>query len=179
MLRPERAPNEAVRTGMDKPRASDYPWNGGRAAASVLRAGGTMATVFVAKSDSLQKWGLGVGLTKQLYALGVCAGDAKAAVAGFNEAAHAGRADWVLVKQAALPDDGDDAMLLARVGRKEMAIDPAYYPQLKGAKGIFKVKPANVENQILVEKALAGEAPKAVKMTPAAIAQYLIRAAIG
>lgn len=138
-----------------------------------------MATVFVAKSDSLQKWGLDVGLTKHLYAVGLSEADAKTAVAAFNQRRHAGRTDWTLVKQQAWEDSGDEDDVLARVGRKEFAVDAAYYPQIKGAKGIFKVKITNVENQILIEKALAGEAPKEVKMTAAAIAGYLLRATAG
>lgn len=138
-----------------------------------------MATVLVVKSDSLQKWGLEVGLTKHLYALCTSDADARAAVAGLNERRHAGRADWTLVRHETLSEPADADALLARVGRKETAIDPAYYPQLKGAANIFKVKIANVENQILVQQALAGEAPREVRMTPAAIATYLLRAATG
>jgi hypothetical protein len=163
---------------MDIIAASDYPWSREPTVTAGYR-NTTMATVFVAKSDSLQKWGLEVGLTKHLYALGTSDAGAKAAVAALNQRQHAGRADWTLVRHEAVDAPADEAELLARLGRKETAIDPAYYPQLKGARDIFKIKIANVENQILVQKALAGEAPKEVRMTPGLIAAYLIRAALG
>lgn len=73
----------------------------------------------------------------------------------------------------------EEAGALARVAEKEMTIDPDYYPQLKGAAGIFKVKLVNVENYVLVRKALAGEQTKAVRIKPTDFADYLIRNACG
>lgn len=137
-----------------------------------------MVEIYVAVSRSLQAWAGDVGLTKHLYKLGVDAEGADAALARLIEEPCAGRTDWKLVRKQEV-EGMDEAEAFARVARKEMAIDPAYYPQLKGAKGIFKVKLDNVENHVLVRKALAGEQPKAVRIKPTDFADYLIRNACG
>ena len=132
-----------------------------------------MPTILVAKSDALQAWAVDVGLTKHVYWVGVTEEPAKAAVMGLNAARLAGRDDWKLVGQRAVAV-AEEASTRARLAARETRLDPAYYPQLKGADGLFKVKPANVENQLLVRKALAGELPKALKLKPADFAQYLL-----
>jgi hypothetical protein len=136
-----------------------------------------MAEIYVAISRSLQAWAGDVGLTKHLYKLGVT-DDAEAALARLTTACCAGRTDWKLVRKQQV-EGVDEAAALARVGSKEMAIDPTYYPQLKGAEGIFKVKITNVENHVLVRQALAGEQPKHVRIKPIDFADYLIRNAGG
>lgn len=138
-----------------------------------------MAEIYVAVSRSLQTWAGDVGLTKHLYKLGVAADQAaEAAVARMAEERCAGRTDWKLVRKQEV-EGIDEAAALARVGKKEMAVDPAYYPQLKGTPGIFKVKLANVENHVLVRQALAGEQPKHIRIKPTDFADYLIRHAGG
>jgi hypothetical protein len=137
-----------------------------------------MASVFVAKSDSLQGWASDRGLTMHVYKLGVAEGSAEDAVAILNETAHAGRSDWQLLAEQAV-ESVDEAALLARAGRKETLVDPTYYPQIKRAPGIFKVKAANVENHFLVREALEGQQIKRIKITPAHVGSYLIRLAIG
>ena len=137
-----------------------------------------MAEIYVAVSRSLQAWAGDVGLTKHLYKLGVASDGAEAALARLTSERCAGRTDWKLVRRQEV-EGIDEAAALARVARKEMAIDPDYYPQLKGAAGIFKVKLANVENHVLLRIALAGEQPKAVRMKPTDFADYLIRNACG
>ena len=132
-----------------------------------------MPTVYVAASKELGKWGGDVGVSKHLYKLGVAEGSAEDAVAALNAAAYAGQADWKLVKKQQVESLSEEAAL-ERVQRKEKMLDPNYHPRLRGTTGIFRVKPVNVENHILVGQALAGREPKLDKLKPADIAQYLI-----
>ena len=112
-----------------------------------------MPTLFVAKSDSQQGWASDVGLTRHVYKLGLSDDDAQTAVATLNAEKHAGRSDWTLVAAQDV-DETDPQAILRRAARKETMVDPTYYPQLKRAQGIFKVKLANVENHFLVREAL-------------------------
>ncbi len=137
-----------------------------------------MAVIYVASSKALSDWGASVGISKSLYKLGV-AESGKDAVAALNEEAVAGATDWKLVKAEAAPDDADEAALIARLARKETAVDPRYYPRMKDAAGVFRVKPKNVENSMLVEKAMAGQASLDFKVKLADVAAYLIRNALG
>lgn len=136
-----------------------------------------MTTIYVAASKGLAEWGAAVGLTKFVFKVGLAEGDAKAAVEALNAARHAGHEDWKLLKHA---DAGatDEATALARLTQRERPVDPAHYPQIKGAPGIFKVKPANVERQMTVERALAGDLDKMEKLKPVDIAAYLINNAL-
>ena len=132
-----------------------------------------MATIFVATSKSLQAWGSDVGLTKYLFKVGVSEETAEDAVARMNADRHGGRDDWTLLKAEAT--EKAQAEALARIANKETAVDPLYYPQIKGAGGIFKVKPTNAENHFFIESALAGRERKATRVSPTEIATYLIR----
>ena len=136
-----------------------------------------MATIFVASSKALAQWGYDVGLTKQLYKMGVVDGTAEAAVKALNETAHAGERDWRLVKKQEI-EGTDEAAVLDRLARKETVVDPFYYPKIKGARGIFKVKLAAVERQLMIRSALEGGVAKAVKTKPADIGAYLIESAL-
>ncbi len=136
-----------------------------------------MGEIYVAMSRSLQAWAGDVGLTKHVYKVGLASEGAEAAVAALNSSRLAGLDDWKLVRKQ--PIEGlDQADPLTRVARKEMAVDPTYYPRIKGADGIFKVKIPNVENHILLRQALANEQPKLAKLTPRDIADYLIHNAL-
>ena len=137
-----------------------------------------MSTLYVAASKLLGKWGTDVGVSKHLYKLGLADGAAEEAVAALNNAGYAGQADWKLVKKQGVEGVSEEAAL-DRVRRKEMLLDPNYYPRLRGSSGIFRVKPVNVENHILVGLALAGRVPKIDQLKPADIAQYLITLAMG
>jgi hypothetical protein len=137
-----------------------------------------MPTIFVAMSESLQNWGSDVGLTPHVYKLGVSEDNGAAAVDALNAAAHAGRADWQLLAEQEV-DALDEKAALTRAALKETLVDPLYYPQIKRAPGIFKVKLANAENHFLVREALEGQQIKRLKLTSAQIGTYLIRMATG
>lgn len=138
-----------------------------------------MPTLFVAKSDSQQGWASDVGLTRHVYKLGLSDDDAPSAVAALNAEKYAGRSDWALVAAQDV-DQSDLQPILQRVARKETLVDSTYYPQLKRADGIFKVKLANVENHFLVRDALEGQQIKKIKTpTAAQIGTYLLRMSIG
>ena len=92
-------------------------------------------------------------------------------MAVLNETGYAGQRDWKLVKKQAGRRLSEDAAI-DRVRRKEKALDADYYPRLRGTAGIFRVKPVNVENHILVGQAFAGREPKLDKLKPADMAQY-------
>jgi hypothetical protein len=132
-----------------------------------------MPTIYVAASKELGKWGADVGVSKHVYKLGVTEGSAEEAVAALNQASYAGQSDWKLVKKEEVDSLSEEAAV-DRLQRKEKLLDPNYYPRLRGTSGIFRVKPVNVENHILVAQALAGRGPKLDKLKPADIAQYLI-----
>jgi hypothetical protein len=130
-----------------------------------------MPTLYVARSASTSQWASDVGLSKHVFKVGVTEDDPKEVVAR----GWAGAADWTLVKMQ--ETDLTEAEAIERLARKEKMIDPNLYPRLKGATGVFKVLPAHVENQMMVQRALAGgsEELKAVKAKPADFADYLIR----
>jgi hypothetical protein len=132
-----------------------------------------MPTVYVAASKELGKWGADVGISKHLFKVGVTEEPAEEAVAALNAASYAGQADWKLVQKQEVQSLSEEAAI-ERIQRKEKVLDPNYYPRLRGTSGIFRVKPVNVENHILVAQALAGREPKLDKLKPADMAQYLI-----
>lgn len=136
-----------------------------------------MTVAYVAVSKTVQDWAATVGLTKHAYKFGVTEGTAKAAVEALNAEAHGGATDWKLIGEQAA-DGADEAQAIARLARKEKLIDPTYYPGLKGARGVFKVKLTNAENHLVVKRALAGEEVIVKKLTPADIAAYLMHNAL-
>ncbi|MCW5774259.1 MAG: hypothetical protein KIT16_21630 [Rhodospirillaceae bacterium] len=136
-----------------------------------------MPVIYVAKSKGLESWGADVGLTKHVYKVGVAEESAEAAVAQLNETGLAGHRDWKLVKKKDV-EEGDEAEVLARLAKRAQLVDANYYPGLKGAGGIIKVRPADIERSVLVAQATSGEVMKAVKINAASIADYLIRNAL-
>lgn len=137
-----------------------------------------MTTLYVAKSQTLQKWGNDVGLSKHLYKIGVTEGKAVDAIAALNEANCAGQNDWRLIKKQDV-EDVDEATALERLSQKEKPVDPKYYPKIRGDVGIFKVKLGNVENSLLMKQALAGKEFTVIKPKPDDIAAYLLEIASG
>ena len=133
-----------------------------------------MAVIYVARSKSLSDWGGDVGLSKNLFKVGVFEGTGKEAVAALNEEACAGVSDWTLLKAAEAGGLEEDAALTT-LARKQAVVDPRYYPRIRGAPGIFRIKPKDVENSMLVEKAMAGEESLNFTLKPVDIATFLIK----
>jgi hypothetical protein len=138
---------------------------------------GIMPFVYVARSKGLEKWGADHGLTKHVYKVGVAPGSAEAEIERLNCEAVAGQSDWKLVQKKEI-EAADEEAVIARLAQKQRAVDPAYYPGVKGTRGIFKVKPVDVERSALVGQALTGEEMKPVKVNAASIADYLIKNAL-
>jgi len=135
-----------------------------------------MPVVYVARSPSLQEWAADVGLTEHVYKVGV-ADTAEAAVEALNGESFAGVSDWALVTSQEAK--ADEVASLAKVATKETAVDPLFYPRIKGARGLFKVKIKNVQTRLLVQQMMAGEEEK-IKKKPKVpdIAAYLISTAL-
>ena len=135
-----------------------------------------MPLLYVARSPTLSRWGGDVGLGKNIFKMGV-ADDLKSAKA-LLAAGVAGCTDWtVLASETA--DALDEPALLTKVAGKERLVDPKLYPGIKGAAGIFRVKPENAENHAIVRRALNNEPElETGKLKPADLAQYLIHNAL-
>jgi hypothetical protein len=133
-----------------------------------------MAVLYVARSAKLARWAFEVGFGKHVYKVGVGEESPKALAA----AGWAGESDWTILRQHEV-EDLSEADALARLGRKEKAIDPALYPKLKGAVGVFRLSAERVENHIVVKRALAGDSDRVeIKLKPADFADYLIANAL-
>ena len=131
-----------------------------------------MTTAFVAASKTVSEWAADIGLTKHVYWVGV-AEDVADALALLNANEAVGATDWALLASAAT--HMDEATLLAKLAQKEIRLDPLYYPSLRGETGLVKVKPANVANHLLVQKALAGTEIKVPKVKEKDFGAYLLR----
>ena len=135
-----------------------------------------MAVVFVARSAALTKWASDVGQGKHIFKLGVA--EDEAAVKSAVAAGWGGETDWKLIESKEI-DGLDEEAALARLGRREKVIDPTYYPRLKGAAGVFRIALTNVQNSLLVAKAMTADEPLTeIKVKPKDIADYMIRNAI-
>jgi len=130
-----------------------------------------MPIVFVAHSKQIAAWGGDVGLGKNLFLLS--AAEDSDAAAAFLAGKPCGAEDWTIVKkeEAEAPDA---AALQDRLAAKEKRVDPNLYPRLRGFAGLFKVKQENVENHLMVKKALEGDEPKAIKVKTADMAAYVL-----
>ena len=142
-----------------------------------------MPIVFVATSKTLAAWGADVGLTKSLYAVAVtdetAGSTAEGAIEAMNMSGYGGQTDWKLLKKQAV-DNADEEAAIERLATREKQVDPKLYPKIRDARGIFKIKPENVENHLFVKNALASDTElRAVKVKPADIADYLIAKATG
>jgi hypothetical protein len=132
-----------------------------------------MGTIFVARSASLSDWASDVGLSKHVFKLGVTDEDVKSLIA----AGWANFPNWTLLKEA--PADVSEAEAIAKLAAKVKMIDPMLYPKIKGTPGIFKVTQAQVENHIVVAKALQGSTELlAPKLKPVDYASFMIHNAL-
>jgi hypothetical protein len=133
-----------------------------------------MVAIYVARSAKLGRWASDVGLGRHVYKVGVAEGDPKAiAVQGW-----AGETDWTIVRKREVEELSEEETL-ARLARKEKMIDPNLYPKLKGATGVFRLAAPQVENHLLVTRALAGDGGRVeIKLKPADFADYLIHNAL-
>jgi hypothetical protein len=135
-----------------------------------------VGTIYVARSKTLSQWGYDVGQSKHIYKVGYTEEPVKDVVA----AGWAGAADWVLVKKQDDVEGQSEEEIVARLANKVKMIDPRLNPRIKDAIGIFKVAPTQVENNLLVARAMAGEGElKTAKIGHAEIADYLIAGGLG
>lgn len=135
-----------------------------------------MPVIYVARSKTLSDWGASVGISKNLFRVGVSDAGGKEAVATLNEDVCAGVTDWKLM-MAEDAEELSEAEALEHLEKNEKVVDPKYYPRIKGAAGIFRVKPESVENSLLIEKAMAGDESLNFKIKPNDVAAYLIKKA--
>lgn len=133
-----------------------------------------MTVLYIATSKNLAVWAADVGLTKHVYKVGVAEGSPDDAIKALNDSGFAGESDWRLLKQQEV-DGLEEAGAVGRLAKRERMIDPGYYPKIRGAVGIFKVKIGNVANHLLVKRALAGDEQRLDKVKTADIAAYLIQ----
>ena len=132
-----------------------------------------MAEIYVARSPKLGKWASDVGLGKNVFKVGI-ADDPKALI----EAGWAGETDWALLKKQAV-DGLDDDTVIECLARKGKMIDPTYYPKIKGTRGIFRLTPEQVENHIMIARAMERQDElKLIKLKPTDYADFLIHNAL-
>jgi hypothetical protein len=133
-----------------------------------------MGVIYVARSVKFGKWASDVGLSKHVFKVGYTDGDPKAVV----EQGWGGETDWTILRKREAEGLSEEAVI-ERLQRKEKMIDPAYYPRLRGAAGIFKVLPEHVENHIIVARTMSGQSDRVeLKLKPADFADYLIHNAL-
>jgi len=133
-----------------------------------------MPVLFVARSVKLSRWASDVGQGKHVYKIGVSDGDPKALAA----AGWAGESDWKIVKSREV-EELEEEEAIGRLAKKERMLDPNLYPKLKGATGVFRLRAEQVENHILVTRALAGDSDRVeLKLKPGDFADYLIHNAM-
>ena len=132
-----------------------------------------MGSLYVARSAKLGRWASDVGLGRHIYKIGVAEGDPKALAAE----GWAAEIDWTIVRKREV--DASEEEVLARLARREKMIDPNLYPKLRGAIGVFRLTAPQVENHLLVTRALAGDGGRVeIKLKPADFADYLIHNAL-
>lgn len=137
-----------------------------------------MAVIYVARSASLSRWASDVGLSKNVFKVGVSDRPMKELKEMVQAAGWAGETDWTVAGRQEAEGATEEAVL-ERLSVKAKHVDPTYYPRIKGDTGIFKVTPQQVQNHLLVARAMAGEELKEVKPKAGDFATYLIQVALG
>ena len=133
-----------------------------------------MATLFVARSPELSQWASDVGVSKHVYKLGVTEAPIKDVLA----AGWCGFGGWALVKKQDKVEGIDNDSAIEQAAVRVKMIDPNLYPRLRGETGIFKVVPAQVENHIVLTRALAGNQESSeIKLKHPDFADFLIHCA--
>jgi hypothetical protein len=133
-----------------------------------------MPVLFVARSVKLSRWASDVGLGKHVYKVGVADDDPKTLAA----AGWAGESDWKIVRSREVEGVSEEDVL-ERLARKERMLDPNLYPKVKSRPGFFRLRAEQVENHILVSRALAGDSDRVdLKLKPIDFADYLIHNAL-
>jgi hypothetical protein len=133
-----------------------------------------LAILYVARSSRLCRWASDVGLGKNIYKVGIAEDDPKSLAAS----GWAGESDWTVTRKQAVEGLSEEEAL-EKLARKEKMVEPRLYPKLKGAVGVFRLTPAQVENHIIVKRALAGESDRVeIKLRPTDFADYLIHQAL-
>ena len=133
-----------------------------------------MAVIYLARSKTVSNWGASVGISKNLFKVGVTDETGKEAVAALSDEVYAGASDWTLVKAAAAAALSE-ADVFDRLTQKAMAVDPKYYPRLRDTHGVIRIKPEQVENHVLLEKALTGVQDLNLKIKAADFAAYVFK----
>ncbi|MBL8631204.1 MAG: hypothetical protein JNM81_16340 [Rhodospirillaceae bacterium] len=136
-----------------------------------------MGVVYVAKSAALQEWGADVGISKNIYKVGVT-DDAAEMAKTLNETSVLGQADWKIIAKRDVPEVTDEDEMLARLGQRIKVVDPTYYPKMKGTRSVFRLNPLDVESHMVFKQTMAGEQPKVKKASPSDIGNYLIENAL-
>ena len=129
-----------------------------------------MSRIYVARSVKLSKWGGDVGVGKELFKVGCAEEPLDSLIAS----GWAGETDWKLLGADDVGEMSEEDAVAA-IARREKMIDPNLYPKLKGAVGVFRIKPTSVENHILIARALDGAAHLEIKLKPKDFADYLIQ----
>jgi hypothetical protein len=132
-----------------------------------------LPSIYVAFSPAMQEWGSDVGVGKHLYKAGFTDEAPEAAIAALIEDSYAGQADWQLAGAREV-EELDEATVTARVAERLKALDPLYYPRIKGAKDILKLEQRKVEASIVIKRTMEGRDSKVPKLKPPLIADHII-----
>jgi hypothetical protein len=136
-----------------------------------------MGTIYAAKSKALQEWGADVGISKNIYKVGLT-DDGAGIEKALNDGSVLGQTDWKVLAKRDVPEVTDEDEMLAKLGQRLKVVDPNYYPKLKGTRSVFRLNNNDVETHLVFKQTMAGEQPKVKKASPTEIGNYLIENAL-